>query len=502
MNFLQLPLHEKIQASLKELGFESPTEIQETAIPKVLEGLDIRGCAKTGTGKTAAFLLPALQRFAESKEKKAGMPKVLILVPTRELGQQIEVELKRFSKHLKHLHHVNIGGGVPLHAQMRELQKPHTFLIATPGRLLDFLSRKKVSLKEVEMLILDEADRMLDMGFVEPVHEIVSHMPEQRQTLLFTATLHKRIIKLSEELMKPNPFDVIVSEESGLKQENIKQKLYYTSNLKHKSQILDTMLQQEEHDQVIIFTSTKRYADQLSTELKEKGYRSAALHGDMYQKKRTLTLSKLRKGDIKILVATDVAARGIDVQTVTHVVNFDLPQSVEDYVHRIGRTGRAGREGTALSFAAHQERSLVKRIEKYTGRKMDLDGPDSSEEESSSAPRKRGRFGDKRSSSYGGRRSSSSAGEKRSSFGEKRSSSFGEKRPSFGEKRSSSFGDKRSSSFGEKRPSFGEKRSSSFGDKRSSSFGEKRPSFKKNRDQFSSPKRSNFKRSPGSQSRA
>jgi superfamily II DNA/RNA helicase len=393
MKFFELPLHDKIQQSLTGLGFESPTEIQEIAIPKVLEGLDIRGCAKTGTGKTAAFLLPALHRFADSKEKRGGAPKVLVLVPTRELGQQIEVELKRFSKHLPHLHHVNIGGGVPLHAQMRELAKPHTFLIATPGRLLDFIGRKKISLKEVEMLILDEADRMLDMGFVDPVKEIVSFMPEERQTLLFTATLHKRIIALSQELMKSDPFDILVAEETGLKQENIKQKLFYTNNLQHKNQLLDSMLQAEEHDQVIIFTSTKRHADQLSTELQEKGYRSAALHGDMYQKKRTQTLARLRKGDLKILVATDVAARGIDVQSITHVVNFDLPQCVEDYVHRIGRTGRAGREGTALSFAARQEQSLVKRIERYTGRKMDLDGPEPTEKQSEPRNRKPNRFG-------------------------------------------------------------------------------------------------------------
>lgn len=386
MTFSDLPLHPKIVQALEALEFSEPTEIQQKAIPKALEGLDIRGCAKTGTGKTAAFLLPALNRFADSEKLEPGKPKVLILVPTRELGQQIDEQFKKFAKFLPHIRSVNIGGGVPLHSQMRQLSKPHTFLIATPGRLIDFLKRKKISLKGVEMLILDEADRMLDMGFVEPVKEIVSKMSPKRQTLLFTATLQKRILQLSTELMKPNPLDILISEETSLKQENIHQTLMFTDNLQHKNRLLDEMLQKDQHDQVIIFTSTKRHADQLSQELKEKGYRCAALHGDMYQKKRMHTLARLRKGEIKILVATDVAARGIDVKTISHVVNFDLPFCVEDYVHRIGRTGRAGAQGTALSFADKRERALVKRIETFTGSKLDVFGPVPQEKPRSNSP--------------------------------------------------------------------------------------------------------------------
>lgn len=367
MTFDTFNLSSDILKAIAEAGYLEPTDIQMTAIPKVLEGLDLRASAQTGTGKTAAFLLPALECVKKPKTGKG--PRVLILVPTRELGTQIAEQSKKYSKHLPHVKTVSIGGGVPYHKQIQQLSRPYDILIATPGRLMDYMQRKKIAFPRLEMLVLDEADRMLDMGFIGPVKEIAAATPDNRQTLLFSATLRKNILKLSNDLLN-DPEEIIIHAEKE-KHENIKQKLHFVNDLSHKNKVLEHILGEDDVSDSIIFTATKRHADQLTKELKSSGHKAAALHGDMRQRQRTRTIADLKKGRFNVLVATDVAARGIDVQSISHVINFDLPRNTEDYVHRIGRTGRAGSTGTALSLVSGREAFLVKQIEKYTGQRID-----------------------------------------------------------------------------------------------------------------------------------
>ena len=370
MTFDKLNLHPKILKAIDEEGYSKPTTIQLQAIPKILEGLDIRASAQTGTGKTAAFLLPALSRLVTPSSKAGKGARVLILVPTRELAMQIATQTKKYSKYLDKVKTVCVVGGVPYPAQMRNLSRPYEVLIATPGRLIDFLNRGKIDFSRLELLILDEADRMLDMGFVEPVEQIVTATPASRQILLFSATLQGRVVKLSKRLLK-DPIEIFVKAENA-NHANIKQKIHYADDLNHKNRLLDHILSQDNVEYAIIFTSTKRHADKLTGDLRDKEHRVAALHGDMNQKQRTKTITQLRNGQIRILVATDVAARGIDVQTITHVINYDLPNNAEDYVHRIGRTGRAGAKGTALSFVTSRDTILVKKIEEFTKQQIDI----------------------------------------------------------------------------------------------------------------------------------
>lgn len=283
---------------------------------------------------------------------------------------QINEQAIKYSKYLKQAKTVCVVGGVPYPAQMRQLSKPYDILIATPGRLIDYIGRGRIKFSRLEMLVLDEADRMLDMGFSEPVKQIVALTPPKRQTLLFSATLEGEVIKLSDQLMD-KPMEIVCHAKKE-KHENIEQKLHFVDNIGHKNRLLDHILGEEDVTNAIIFTSTKRQADQLMFDLRDKGHRAAALHGDMNQRKRTKTIMMLKAGKVNVLVATDVAARGIDVQSITHVINFDLPRFVEDYVHRIGRTGRAGASGTALSFAGGREAQLVKKIERFTGQPIQI----------------------------------------------------------------------------------------------------------------------------------
>ncbi len=370
MSFDNLSLHPKILKAVAEAGYSEPTKIQLKAIPKIMKGFDIRASAQTGTGKTAAFLWPALNRLVVPSPRAGKGPRVLILVPTRELAMQIAVQAEKYSKHLHRVKTVCVFGGVPYHAQTRKLSRPYDILIATPGRLIDFMNQRKIDFPRLEMLVLDEADRMLDMGFVEPVEQIVEATPSSRQTLLFSATLQGSVIKLSERLMN-KPMEIVVHAKKQ-KHENINQRLHYVDNLQHKNRLLNHILSENGVDYALVFTATKRHADQLVGELKDKGHQAAALHGDMNQRQRTRAIMQLRDGKIKILVATDVAARGIDVQLITHVINFDFPNNVEDYVHRIGRTGRAGTNGTALSFVAGRDAPLVKKIEEFTGHQINV----------------------------------------------------------------------------------------------------------------------------------
>lgn len=359
-------LDEKIQLAIADLGHTTPTPIQEQSIPKVLEGLDIQASAQTGTGKTAAFILPALHMLTSPAPGKG--PRILILVPTRELAMQVATEAAKYSKHLKNVKTVCVYGGMPYPVQNRQLAKPYDILVATPGRLIDHLERGRIKLSRIQMLVLDEADRMLDMGFVEPVEHIASLTPKTRQTLLFSATLKGNVLKLSRRLLN-NPLEIAIEPDLSA-QQNIEQKVHTVDNIEHKNRLLNHLLEDQEMKQVIVFTSTKRQAAELADQLSENGQAAGALHGDMNQRQRTRTIAALRKGVIRVLIATDVAARGIDIPEISHVINFDLPSSAEDYVHRIGRTGRAGATGIAFSFAAHRELRTVQQIERFTGKRM------------------------------------------------------------------------------------------------------------------------------------
>lgn len=370
MTFKDLNLHPGILKALEEAGYENPTPIQEKAIPTILSGFDIQASAQTGTGKTAAFLLPALNRLTVKSPISGQGPRILILVPTRELAMQVANEAVKYSKHLTQVKTVCIYGGAPYPVQNRELSRHYEILVATPGRLIDHIERGRIDFSRLEMFILDEADRMLDMGFIEPVEYIGSILPKERQTLMFSATLKGNVLNLSKRLLN-KPVEISVSE-AHAKHENIEQRLYFTDNLDHKYALLDHLLSDPLMNQAIVFTSTKRHADELVNKLYDSGFDAAALHGDMNQHQRTRTITQLRLGKVRILVATDVAARGIDVLTITHVINFDLPMGVEDYVHRIGRTGRTGSiaKGIAMSFAANKDIQIVKRIEQFTGQKI------------------------------------------------------------------------------------------------------------------------------------
>ena len=282
-----------------------------------------------------------------------------------------------------------IVGGVPYPAQTRQLSKHYDVLIATPGRLIDFIERKKINFSRLEIMILDEADRMLDMGFLEPVEQIIDETPSNRQTLLFSATLRGSVIKLSNRLLKDPKEIVIKAEKESL--DNIEQKLHYVDDVKHKNRLLEHILTEEGIDHSIIFTATKRHAAKLVVELRETtGHKASALHGDMNQRQRTKTIAQYREGKFKILVATDVAARGIDVKSITHVVNFDLPHN-EDYVHRIGRTGRAGAKGKALSFVSNKDAHLLNNIERYIGKKIEVSEIEGLEPKKKIRPEKSGK---------------------------------------------------------------------------------------------------------------
>ncbi len=368
MSFKHLNLHPGILKALEETGYEKPTLIQEQAIPQILSGVDLRASAQTGTGKTAAFILPALHKLTTPSELKGRGPRVLVLVPTRELAQQVSEKAIAYSKHLPRMRTVCIYGGAPYPVQNRELSQHYEILVATPGRLIDHMERGRIDFSRLELLILDEADRMLDMGFIGPVEQIAEATPSTRQTLLFSATLKGSVMSLSQRLMN-HPIEICVHAERT-KHEDIEQRLLHVDNLNHKIRLLDHLLKDTEIDQAIVFTATKRHADELVNILLEKGHQAAALHGDMNQRQRTRTMSRMREGKFSVLVATDVAARGIDVQTISHVINFDLPGNAEDYVHRIGRTGRAGTKGIAWSFASGKDFGLLRDIEQFTGQKL------------------------------------------------------------------------------------------------------------------------------------
>lgn len=371
MSFSKLELDENIVKAVEEAGYTEPTEVQKKSIPVLLEGKDAKISAQTGSGKTAAFLLPALQKLASNPNRGGKGATILILTPTRELAQQITTQADKYSRYLKKIRSVCVVGGIPYHKQQAKLSRPYDILIATPGRLIDYLNRGKISFDQVDMVVLDEADRMLDMGFSESVEEILSQVPKQRQTLLFSATLKGDILKLSEKHMKEESERIIVHTTEE-KHKDIEQNLLFTDGLLHKNDLLLHILNMKELTSAIIFTSTKRHCDELLDELDDQGFACDTLHGDIPQRARSRVIKALQNGRINILIATDVAARGIDINGITHVINFDLPRDIEDYVHRIGRTGRAGNKGVAFSFAGAKDVHLVPKIEEYTNQKINV----------------------------------------------------------------------------------------------------------------------------------
>ncbi len=368
MSFENLGLAPALLSALQEAGFSTPTAVQASAIPQALAGHDLMVSSQTGSGKTAAFMLPALHRIAQMPANKGVGVQVLVLTPTRELALQVTDATATYGRKLADLRTATVVGGMPYGAQLKALSRRVDVLVATPGRLIDHLNSGRVKLNTVHTVVLDEADRMLDMGFIEDIETIIGRLPAERQTLLFSATLDGTVAKLAARMMRdPQRIEIAGAKE---KHTNITQSLLYADDASHKMQLLDHVLRDASLDQAIVFTSTKRGADDLADRLADQGFAAAALHGDMNQRQRTRTLSQLQRGQLRILVATDVAARGIDVQGISHAVNFDLPMQAEDYVHRIGRTGRAGRNGLAFTLATHSERHKVRRIEHYIGQSI------------------------------------------------------------------------------------------------------------------------------------
>ena len=367
MTFDQLSLHPAILKAIADSGYTTPTPIQAQAIPEVLAGHDLMASAQTGTGKTAAFILPALQRLSVESTVRSKGPRVLVLTPTRELAQQVSDAAAKYGKNMR-IKTVSILGGMPYPLQNKLLSGFVDILVATPGRLIDHIERGRIDFSRLEMLVLDEADRMLDMGFIDDVERIAAATPKTRQTLLFSATLEGVIGNLATRLLKEPKRISIASTKA--RHEHIEQRLMYVDDMGHKNRLLDHILRDVELNQAVVFTATKRDADQIADELTAAGHAAAPLHGDMNQRERNRTLLNLRRGNIRVLVATDVAARGIDVSGITHVINFDLPKFAEDYVHRIGRTGRGGASGIAVSFAGSRDLMHLKKIERYTGQSI------------------------------------------------------------------------------------------------------------------------------------
>lgn len=369
MLFDQLGLIEPILKALKKEGYTTPTPIQEQAIPVILEGRDILGLAQTGTGKTAAFAIPMLQLFHQENHYSKGYryTRALILTPTRELAVQISESFASYGRYTNIKHEV-IFGGVSQHPQTIALRNGTDILIATPGRLLDLMNQGYVHLDHLEMFVLDEADRMLDMGFIHDVKKLIKQLPTQKQTLLFSATMPPQISQLAGSLLQ-SPVKVEVTPVSSTA-EKIEQSVYFVPK-KNKQSLLVHLLNEMKIQRTLVFTRTKHGADRIAKDLKKANIAADAIHGNKSQGARQNALANFKRGRLKVLVATDIAARGIDVDALEHVINFDLPDVAETYVHRIGRTGRAGASGIALSFCdGREEMSNLKSINKLIGQKI------------------------------------------------------------------------------------------------------------------------------------
>jgi ATP-dependent RNA helicase DeaD len=360
MTFTELGLSDAIAAVLTALGYEAPTPIQSRTIPPLLAGKDVLGQAQTGTGKTAAFALPIVERLDVSSRATQA----LVLTPTRELAMQVAEAIHSYAKG-KDVHVLPVYGGAPIVLQMKHLQRGVQVVVGTPGRLIDHLDRKTLDLSSVRMVVLDEADEMLKMGFIDDVERILSAVPKPRQVALFSATMPAEVARVAERhMVKP---ERVAIEHHAVHAPAIEQR-FLTLVEGQKLDVLTQMLELEENEAVLIFRRTKNGAAELAEKLEARGFSAEAMHGDMNQSMRENVIRRLRAGQIEIVVATDVAARGLDVEQISHVVNYDIPYDVEAYVHRIGRTGRAGRTGVATLFITPRERGMMRQIERYTGK--------------------------------------------------------------------------------------------------------------------------------------
>ena len=364
MRFNELNLSREVLQAVEEMGFEKPSEVQEATIPTILEGRDVLAQAQTGTGKTASFGIPMIEKM----EENADYLQALVLVPTRELARQVSEELKKLSKYKKFINIVPIYGGADMGKQLRELKRGASIVVGTPGRVMDHMKRKSLVLDEISFLTLDEADEMFDMGFRDDMKTIIERTNPKRQTLFFSATFDNNIKEFSK-LYQKNPEKVII-EKKELTAEKIEQ-FYLELNRNMKTEILNRLILIHKPKKSIIFCNTKRMVENLEVEIAQRGYRVDSLHGDMRQSSRDNVMKKFRKGTIDILIATDVAARGLDVSDIDVVFNYDLPQQAEYYVHRIGRTARAGKKGLSFTFVTNRDYPKFKEIEKYAKIKME-----------------------------------------------------------------------------------------------------------------------------------
>ena len=405
--FADFPLDESLHKALESLGFTTPTPVQEQSIPAALEGKDLLVSSQTGSGKTAAFLLPTLNALAgqetfvpfKERMKAVTQPNILVISPTRELAQQVCQDAIAFVRHMKGVRVAAIMGGMPFGKQIQQL-KGAQVVVATPGRLLDLVNRRQIKLDKVDSLIVDEADRMLDLGFSEDLEAISDLAANRKQTLMFSATFAPRIINLAERMM--NEPERIAIETGHSTNTDITQTLHWTDGFEHKKKLLTHWLSEEDVDQAVVFASTQEDTDMLAEELAEAGLSVVALHGAMPQTVRNRRLRSIREGRAKILVATDVAARGLDVPTISHVINFGLPMKNEDYVHRIGRTGRAGRTGKAITLATYRERGKIRALEDYLDARLNVSEIEGLEP--SPPPARGSRDGGGRGRNGGGRR--------------------------------------------------------------------------------------------------
>lgn len=366
-NFSELGLSKPVVNGLIDFGYINPTAIQKDTIPVTLAGRDVMASAQTGSGKTAAFALPIIECLQEPDTK----PRALVLVPTRELALQVEEQFEKFGK-ASRLRTVSFYGGTAYGAQLKALKRGIDVIVATPGRLLDYMTRKVVDVSGIEMLVLDEADRLMDMGFMPQVRKIISQLPKDRQTLMFSATIDQRVERLGAEfLVEPVTIRVNTKQVEPIE---IAQQIFHVNEF-NKDDLLAKLITEQNMTSVLVFTRTRHRASWVKNRLKEANIAAEEIHGDITQSQREKTLLAYRKGAFSVLVATDVAARGLDIPTISHVVNYDLPDSPEDYVHRIGRTGRAGKSGVAYSFVCTEQRHLVRDIENVIGKSLDPNQP-------------------------------------------------------------------------------------------------------------------------------
>jgi superfamily II DNA/RNA helicase len=465
MSFNELGLQEALTKAVTESGYDTATEVQALAIPAAIAGHDMMVSARTGSGKTASFILPALQRVLiaradNTKKREKGViygPRILVLAPTRELAMQVAKAAATYGRHVQGLRVATVVGGVPYPAQIAALRGPLDILISTPGRLLDHIQSGRCILENVEMLVLDEADRMLDMGFIDDITTISEKIPATRQTVMFSATFAGSVGRLAQSLLRdPKRIDVASHTDAH---ENIEQRLHWADNSNHKNAMLDHILTQREMEQALVFTSTQRDADWLADRLADMGHAVASLHGGHPQGRRNRVLQGLRNKQLKILVATDVAARGIDVPSISHVINYGLPMKAEDYVHRIGRTGRAGRNGLAITLGERMDTGMIRRIQQFTTQNIPVAVIEGLEpktpEPKMFAPRPEGRFGGGGKSFGGGNSDRNSGGGYKGgpakrfdkpSFGPRRDEGFAP-RPTFAPRQDQGFAPRRDDAF-------------------------------------------------------